>query len=113
VGFRRLLMDAYRSRCVVTGYDAAEALEAAHIVPYRGPVTNNPSNGLLLRADLHSLFDLGLVSVHEAELCIVLSKDLRGTRYADLQGSQIARPGPGFPEPSREALRQQREWAGL
>lgn len=113
VGFRRILLDAYESKCVVTAYDAVDSLEAAHIVPYRGPVTNNPSNGLLLRADLHSLFDLGLLAVHESELCVVLSKDLLETRYKTLSGTQVARPGPGFPEPSREALKQHRTWAEL
>src|SRR5271155_3471993 len=38
-------------------------LEAAHISPYRGLQSNHPQNGLLLRADLHSLFDLGMLAV--------------------------------------------------
>ena len=61
--FRKTLLEAYNSKCVVTGCDAAEALEAAHITPYLGEETNHPQNGLLLRADIHSLFDLGLLSV--------------------------------------------------
>ena len=63
--FRRALLEAYHERCAVTGCDAPEALEAAHVVPYRGVATNHPANGLLLRADLHALFDLGLIAVDE------------------------------------------------
>lgn len=112
-GFRSGLLDAYGASCVVTGYDARASLEAAHIVPYRGPVTNHQSNGLLLRSDIHSLFDLGMLSVHEAELCLVLSRELQNTRYQPLHGKRIAQPRLGFTPPSREALRQHREWAGL
>ena len=50
-------MDAYGGRCAITGYDVEEALQAAHIVPYLGPQSNTVNNGLLLRADVHNLFD--------------------------------------------------------
>ncbi len=112
-GFRRLLLDAYGARCAATDYDAADALEAAHIVAYRGPVTNHPSNGLLLRSDIHALFDLGMLAVHESEMCLVLSRDLRSTRYESLHGKPVASPRLGFSPPSREALRRHRELAGL
>src|SRR5205823_2979542 len=59
--FRAALIEAYGGRCAMTGCDILEVLEAAHIVPYRGPSTNAVSNGLLLRADIHTLFDLGLI----------------------------------------------------
>ena len=112
-GFRRVLLDAYGAQCVATDYDAPDALEAAHIVPYRGPMTNHPSNGLLLRGDIHSLFDMGMLAVHESEQCFVLQSELRSTRYQSLHGKPIALPREGFEPPSREALRQHREWAGL
>jgi predicted restriction endonuclease len=53
--FRRSLLRAYTGQCAVTACDAQETLEAAHILPYRGQRTNHVTNGLLLRADLHSL----------------------------------------------------------
>lgn len=53
--FRRKLLTVYQGRCAISGTDAVEALEAAHIVPYKGAATNHPTNGLLLRADLHTL----------------------------------------------------------
>lgn len=61
--FRDALMDAYEQCCAVTGCKIDEILEAAHIIPYRGEHTNDVTNGLLLRADIHNLFDLGLIKI--------------------------------------------------
>ncbi len=56
--FRQSLLQAYAGTCVISGCTITVLLEAAHIVPYRGPQTNTVGNGLLLRADLHKLFEL-------------------------------------------------------
>ena len=56
--FRKKLIRRYGGKCVVSACDLRDVLEAAHIWPYRGTNDNHPSNGLLLRADLHTLFDL-------------------------------------------------------
>jgi hypothetical protein len=112
-GFRLMLLDAYGSRCAATGFDAVDALEAAHIIPYRGPVTNHVSNGLLLRADLHTLFDMDLLAVHEGDRCLILSRELRRTKYSILHGKPVAPPAAGYPPPSEEALRSHRIRAGL
>lgn len=61
--FRLLVTEAYQRRCAITGENTLVVLEAAHIVPYSGEGGHNVSNGLLLRADFHRLFDVGLVSV--------------------------------------------------
>lgn len=63
--FRILVTDAWHRRCAVTGERTLPALEAAHIMPYaeRGP--HQVSNGLLLRADLHRLFDDGYVTLEQ------------------------------------------------
>ncbi|MBB5371960.1 HNH endonuclease [Acidocella aromatica] len=61
--FRKKLMIAYESRCAITGCTIPEVLEAAHISPYMGDKTNHVTNGLLLRADIHTLFDCGLIEV--------------------------------------------------
>ena len=114
VGFRKTLLKAYGGHCAVTSYDASEALEAAHIVPYRGPVTNHPSNGLLLRADLHSLFDLGLVAVDTtSELRLLVSKEIERTSYAQMKGSVLSVPDDPALYPSLEALKQHRDWASI
>lgn len=62
--FRNALMDAYERRCAITGCMIEVVLEAAHISPYLGEHTNHVTNGLLLRADIHTLFDRGLIKVH-------------------------------------------------
>ena len=111
--FRRKLIQLYEGRCAVSGFDAVEALEAAHIVPYRGPETNHPSNGLLLRADLHTLFDLGLLAVDTSGMTVIIAASLRGTGYEAFSGVPLWTPQGGHGQPSAEALDRHREWAGL
>jgi predicted restriction endonuclease len=62
--FRAALICAYGGRCAITRCDAVEALEAAHIRPYRGPASNVVSNGLPLRSDIHTLYDLDLIAIN-------------------------------------------------
>lgn len=66
--FRDALLVMYQGTCPITGCTVAAALEAAHIVPHRSENDNNPENGLLLRADVHTLFDLNLIGI-EPETC--------------------------------------------
>lgn len=63
--FRVLVTDAYGRKCAVTGERTLPVLEAAHIRPYASMGPHQVSNGLLLRADLHKLFDDGYVTVSE------------------------------------------------
>jgi putative restriction endonuclease len=60
--FRVLVTDLYQRRCAVTGERTLPALDAAHIQPYAEGGLHEASNGLLLRRDVHSLFDAGYVS---------------------------------------------------
>jgi len=60
--FRAVLVSAYQGRCAITGCNALPVLEAAHLRPYRGPAWNVVTNGLLLRADIHSLLDQQLLA---------------------------------------------------
>lgn len=105
--FRRALLSAYEGRCAMTQYDAAPALEAAHIVPYRGPQTNHPTNGLLLRADMHDLFDLGLLAV-DPSMRLVIAQDLEKTEYEKYAGWQLWLPGDKELRPNEEALEKHR-----
>lgn len=61
--FRVLVTEAYRRRCVVTSERTLPVLEAAHIRPYSEAGPHKLSNGLLLRSDVHTLFDLGYLTV--------------------------------------------------
>jgi putative restriction endonuclease len=78
--FRVMVTDAYKRRCAITGENTLVVLEAAHIVPYAGEGTHDVSNGLLLRADFHKLFDVGLVSV-TPEYKIKVSPKIRETWF--------------------------------
>lgn len=106
--FRRALLRAYEGRCAVTRYDAEPALEAAHILPYRGPQTNHPANGLLLRADIHDLFDLGLVAVDTDRMQFRLCPDLVGTEYEKYDSRPLWLPHEREARPSVEALEMHR-----
>lgn len=103
--FRRKLLRAYRNRCAITGCKTLWVLEAAHITPYRGAKTNNLANGLILRADIHTLFDLGLISVDPDTLKVKVSSLLDGTEYASLDGCLLTRPEKKSARPSKAALR--------
>lgn len=111
--FRQRLLEAYGGTCAVTGCDLPDALEAAHITPYRGPETNHPTNGLLLRSDIHTLFDLGLIAVEATTMTLVLHAKLAGTVYANLAGESLHVPVNPNLRPNHEALNQHRAWAGL
>jgi putative restriction endonuclease len=56
-------MDAYERRCAVTGEKTLPVLEAAHIRPFALSGPNRVNHGLLLRSDLHKLFDICYVKV--------------------------------------------------
>src|SRR5207248_1303081 len=61
--FRILVTDNYNRRCAITGERTLPALDAAHIKPYANSGTHEVSNGILLRRDIHSLFDAGYVTI--------------------------------------------------
>lgn len=92
--FRLLVTDLYKRRCAITGESTLPTLEAAHIVPYGQLGTHNVRNGLLLRADFHKLFDLGLVGV-STDLRTQVSPRIRdawfnGKAYYRLDGQPLA-----------------------
>lgn len=74
--FRDALMDAYERRCAISECEIEEVLEAAHIRPFMGEHTNQVTNGLLLRADIHTLFDCGLITV-DADYSINAPRHIR------------------------------------
>lgn len=105
--FRQLLRDTHGDRCMVTGCTLMDLVEAAHISPYRGSTDHHPDNGLLLRVDLHTLFDLDLLGVHPEHLVVFINPVLVEAGYDHLAGQQLrcARP------PSGEALESR--WAAF
>ena len=92
VAFRQALLAQYGGKCAITGCVAADALEAAHIVPYHSEPSNQPRNGLLLRADIHTLFDKNLIRVNEVSRRILIDLRLQDTEYAQLSGRRLTDP---------------------
>lgn len=82
--FRLKLLKAYGA-CAITGTTVAAALDAAHIKAYSGPKANILQNGLILRGDLHRLFDGHLLTI-TPEHTVRLSPELSNSTYADLEG---------------------------
>lgn len=111
--FRVSLILAYDGCCAITGCNAIDALEAAHIAPYNQTVNNSTHNGLLLRADLHTLFDLGLLAVNPADYSVILSPKLKGTHYSELHGAKLRLPENRADRPNAPALTDHARWAGL
>lgn len=106
--FRASLLAAYASTCPVTGCKVEALLEAAHIIPYLGAGTNHIQNGLPLRADIHTLFDLQLLAIDPETLTVQLAPLLMGSEYSELAGRPIVLPEQAAHHPSREALRTHR-----
>lgn len=111
--FRLDLLDAYGSRCAATEYDVSEGLEAAHIRPYRGAHTNETRNGILLRADIHNLFDYGIVGVDPEAMKVVLNQRARGSKYALLHGQRLRLPDDPKKQPDRELLMRHLKLHGI
>jgi putative restriction endonuclease len=106
--FRILVTDNYRRRCAVSGERTLPALDAAHIRPFSEGGTHEASNGILMRRDIHSLFDLGYVTI-TPELKFEVSKRIReeyenGRHYYALHGSDIAVPESTARRPALSSL---------
>ena len=103
--FRDALIEAYERKCAVTGWTAVAVLEAAHIRPHSVHGPSIVTNGLLLRSDIHTLFDLGYLRIHPDSLRVILKSDLRGTDYGQYHDISISVPDDSANHPSRAYLR--------
>lgn len=94
--FRILVTDAYGRRCAVTGERTLPVLQAAHIHPFATGGPHRIENGLLLRSDLHTLFDRGYITVTSTARVEVSSRIREefenGRDYYALHGREIRVP---------------------
>lgn len=108
--FRVLVTDIYQRQCAVTRERALPALDAAHIKPVSEEGRHRVDNGLLLRSDIHRLFDAGYVSV-TPDYTFLASRKLKkdfdnGEEYLQLAGTKLWVPKGSGDRPNREFL----EW---
>ena len=113
--FRVLVTDTYNRRCAITQERTLPALEAAHIRPYVDGGAHEAQNGLLLRRDIHSLFDAGYVTV-TPDLHFEVSRRIKeefdnGRHYYELHGQTIHAPEDALRRPDPVALRWHNEHA--
>ena len=112
--FRVLVTEAYQRRCAISGEKTLPVLHAAHIRPYSLNGPHAVSNGILLRQDLHTLFDRGYLTVTEdyhVEVSRRIKEDYgNGRDYYALRGKQILEiPQSVQDRPAREYLRWHNE----
>ncbi len=112
--FRVLVTEAYQRRCAITGEKTLPVLHAAHIKPYSLNGPHAVSNGILLRQDLHTLFDRGYLTVtddYHVEVSRRIKEDYgNGRDYYALRGKQILEiPQSVQDRPAREYLRWHNE----
>ncbi len=106
--FRILVTDAYDRRCAITTERTLPVLEAAHIKPFSESGPNSTNNGLLLRADLHILFDRGYLTVTNNQR-VEVSKRIKeeyenGRDYYAMHGKGMRLPSQPYDRPSSEFL---------
>jgi len=115
--FRVLVTDAYERRCAITAERVLPVLEAAHIRPYAQGGLHRVDNGLLLRSDLHTLFDRGYVTVTpslQVEVSGRIREDFENGRdYYALHGRSLRPPARQADRPAGEFLRWHNDQAYL
>ena len=105
-----MVTDAYERRCAITQERTLPALEASHIKPFKENGPHSVKNGILLRSDIHNLFDSGYVTITPS-LTVEVSRRIKeefenGRDYYRLHGGRIRLPASPRNRPSAEYL----EW---
>jgi len=114
--FRIEVLDAYHRQCAVSHEHSLPVLEAAHIAAWSDTHVNDVTNGILLRADIHKLFDAGYVTIDPNGYRFVVSRRLKedydnGKEYYQLHGSRILLPDDPTLWPDRTQLERRNDEA--
>lgn len=104
--FRIIVADSYLRKCALSSSHILHVLDAAHIRPYAIGGSHSPTNGILLRQDVHTLFDRGYITV-TPEYRVEVSKRIKeefnnGVEYYAMHGKQIHFPKVDQFRPSKE-----------
>ncbi|MCZ6835453.1 MAG: HNH endonuclease signature motif containing protein [Planctomycetota bacterium] len=92
---RNQLRQSYGNRCGISGPCPCDLLEIAYIVPYPQGNVHSMANAILLRSDLHTLWDLNLLGIDPEDLKVRVSEQLKGSGYEKLDGRTIVAPKDG------------------
>lgn len=113
VKFRALLKRVYNGHCCVTGCEVGETLDGAHIDPYISRESDHPQNGMLLRKDLHCLFDSGLMGVEPRSRKVYFAAvSLSWPEYRRLHGrARLREPAYGGIDYRPDDAALQRAWS--
>jgi hypothetical protein len=114
--FRSKILDAYQSSCAISTTREALVLEAAHIVPYHGEMSDVIQNGILLRSDFHKLFDGGKFDIDyngSGELFVSWVEGALSDHYRNFLGGEIYTPSEPEFRPSPNALQARRNYLNL
>lgn len=102
--FRKKLLKAYAGTCAVSGTSVEQTLDAAHISDYKGLQTQLVPNGLLLRTDLHRLFDDKKITVTADDYRLRVHPGLLDTTYGEFERQPITVPRASGDQPNRDLL---------
>lgn len=107
--FRIVVTDAYERRCALSGERTLPVLDAAHIKPYALSQRHEVSNGILMRSDLHRLFDEGYITIDPTDRRIMVSPRIReefenGKEYYRLHGQPMREPAQVIYRPHADNL---------
>ena len=108
--FKALVQEAYGRRCAVTGDKIVPVLQAAHIRPVSEQGENRVDNGLLLRSDVHTLFDRGYLGIHPTAKTLLVSPRLRADWGNGEEFYRRATAGEPVLQPRRPADRPHRDF---
>lgn len=96
--FRNDAFKRYQHKCVVSGCNVQNVLQAGHIQGYKGKQTNHPANSIVLRVDLHWLYDANLMGI-DTDFVIHIHPSVKDEHYRSFHGQKIEFIHP----PSKEA----------
>lgn len=112
--FREIVTQAYDRKCAISGEKTLPVLEAAHIQPYADAGPSIVSNGLLLRSDLHRLFDQHYLTIDADKLVVKVSARIReefsnGVAYYQYDKQKLRQPHGKMDKPAQQFLRLHNE----
>jgi len=102
---RNNLLHLYHGKCCISGFHIEDALHACHIFPHSLAGDNHSTNALLLRSDIHDLFDAHLIGINPKTLKVHVHRHLHKTAYAQFEGRLLSKRTDNE-TPNRTALKE-------